>query len=130
MSRCARFVFERRCILRALMANETPMERVLRNMLQHGDLPFRDFVEVALYHPEFGYYTQAESPVGKGGDYITSPLLSPAFSFTLGKLVREFMSRAGDGLCTIVDIGCGDGGLIHSLMEQAGGPIHRRRSQP
>jgi len=103
------------------MASETPMERVLRNMLQHGDLPFRDFVEVALYHPEFGYYSQAESPVGKGGDYVTSPLLSPAFSFTLGKLVREFMSRAGDDLCTIVDIGCGDGALIHSLMEQAGG---------
>ena len=91
------------------------MERVLRNMLQHGDLPFRDFVEVALYHPEFGYYTQAESPVGKGGDYVTSPLLSPAFSFTLGKLVREFVSRAGDALCTIVDIGCGDGALIHAL---------------
>jgi len=91
------------------------MRRVLRNMLQHGDLPFRDFVEVALYHPEFGYYSRSESPVGREGDYVTSPILSPVFSFTLGKLVREFMSRAGDDMATIVDIGCGDGRLIKEL---------------
>jgi SAM-dependent MidA family methyltransferase len=91
------------------------MERTLRNMLQHGDLPFRDFVEVALYHPEFGYYSRGESPVGRQGDYVTSPILSPVFAFTLGKLVREFMSRAGDEMCTVVDIGCGDGRLIREL---------------
>jgi SAM-dependent MidA family methyltransferase len=97
------------------MSKETPMRRALRNMLVHGDLSFRDFVEVVLYHPELGYYSRPQSPVGKNGDYVTSPTLSPVFAFTLSRLVREFMSRAGDDMCTIVDIGCGDGGLIHAL---------------
>jgi SAM-dependent MidA family methyltransferase len=95
------------------------MVRVLRNMLQHGDLPFRDFVEVALYHPEHGYYARGASPVGKEGDFVTSPHLSSVFSFTLGKLVREFLSRAGD-VCTIVDIGCGNGKLIGELAAIGG----------
>ena len=52
----------------SLMSDSPAMQAVLRNMLGHGDLSFRDFVEVALYHPEFGYYTGPRSPVGPGGD--------------------------------------------------------------
>jgi SAM-dependent MidA family methyltransferase len=91
------------------------MIEVLRKLLQDSDLPFRDFVELALYHPEFGYYAKGESPVGREGDYVTSPVLSPVFSYSLGKLCREFMSRAGDAVSQVVDIGCGDGALIRSL---------------
>src|SRR5438067_5036535 len=97
------------------MPGERSMRDVLRNMLQHGDLPFRDFVEVALYQPEFGYYTQATSPVGKEGDFITGPSLSPAFSFAIGKLCREFVLRNTDVVSTIVDVGCGGGELVREL---------------
>lgn len=91
------------------------MRDVLRNVLHYADLSFRDFVELALYHPEFGYYARPENPVGKGADYITAPLLSPVFAFALGNLVREFVRRSEGAVCSIVDIGCGDGGLIESL---------------
>lgn len=101
------------------MPESASLRGVIRNMLQSGDLSFSDFMEVALYHPNFGYYARSSSPVGKEGDYVTSPTLSPVFAFALGKLVHEFVSRSGDGVCTIVDIGCGDGRLIHSLYLQA-----------
>ena len=97
------------------MDGERPMLDVLRKSLKDSDLPFRDFVELVLYHPEFGYYARAESPVGKEGDYVTSPVLSPVFAYALGNLCREFMSRSGDGVLQVVDIGCGDGGLIRAL---------------
>src|ERR1700758_5449318 len=84
-------------------------------MLQDGDLAFRDFMEVALYHPEFGYYARRAQRVGKTGDFVTSPALSPVFSFTLEKVIREFLSRIDDAPTSIVDMGCGDGSLIHSL---------------
>jgi SAM-dependent MidA family methyltransferase len=51
---------------------ESNMRDVLRNILHYGDLSFRDFVELALYHPEFGYYARAENPVGR--DAVTSRL--------------------------------------------------------
>lgn len=91
------------------------MLEVLRKSLKDSDLPFHDFVELVLYHPEFGYYAKAESPVGRDADYVTSPVLSPVFSYSLGNLCREFMSRSGDDVLQVVDIGCGDGGLIRSL---------------
>ena len=97
------------------MNGERSILDVLRKSLKDSDLLFHDFVELVLYHPEFGYYARAESPVGKEGDYVTSPVLSPVFSYSLGNLCREFMSRSGDGLWQVVDIGCGDGGLIRSL---------------
>ncbi len=103
------------------MPGERSLSDVLRNSLNNSDLPFRDFVELALYHPEFGYYARPESPVGREGDFITSPLLSPVFSFALGRLIDEFMSRSGDAVWQVVDIGCGDGALIRALAQGAGG---------
>jgi len=97
------------------MPGERSLIEVLRNSLSQSDLPFRDFVELALYHPEFGYYARSVSPVGREGDFITSPLLSPVFSYAIGKLIGEFLSRAGDGVSQVVDVGCGDGELICSL---------------
>ena len=32
-----------------------------------GPIPFRRFMEVALYHPEHGYYRRARDPFGKAG---------------------------------------------------------------
>lgn len=100
------------------MLGDRSLLDVLRNSLTHGDLPFRDFVELALYHPEFGYYARSESPAGREGDFITSPLLSPVFSFALGKLVDEFMLRAGETVAQVVDVGCGDGTLIRALATE------------
>lgn len=90
----------------------------LRNLLQYGDLTFRDFMELALYHPQFGYYARGANPVGKAGDFITGPSLSPAFSFALAGLFREFLRRTEGGLSTFVDIGAGDGGLIDAVAQQ------------
>ncbi|HXG58301.1 MAG TPA: SAM-dependent methyltransferase [Thermoanaerobaculia bacterium] len=72
-------------------------------------------MDLALYDPRCGYYAQPQSRVGKEGDFVTGPVLSPAFAYAIGRLVREWSSRAGDGMCTIVDIGCGDGSLIQAL---------------
>lgn len=95
------------------------MRDVLRNLLRDGDLSFHDFVEIVLYHPELGYYALVRSPVGKEGDFVTAPLLSPAFPYAIGRLVDDFVRRATDGVSTIVDVGCGDGTLINTLCAAA-----------
>ena len=107
------------------MPVERSMRDVLTNLLKHGDLSFRDFVEIALYHPELGYYAAGQKRVGKEGDYVTSPTLSPVFSYAIGNLVREFMSRSEGEVFTIVDIGCGGGELIRALREEIHDPRAR-----
>jgi SAM-dependent MidA family methyltransferase len=100
------------------MPGDASLQEVIHNRLKAGDLPFRDFVELVLYHPRFGYYRQARNPVGKAADFVTSPSLSPVFSFGLGKLVREFLSRSGGEMSPIVDVGAGSGALIRSLQAE------------
>src|SRR5262245_4509782 len=100
------------------VSGEATLQEVIHNRLKAGDLPFREFVELVLYHPDFGYYRPGQSPVGKAADFVTSPALSPVFSYSLGKLVREFLSRVGGALSQIVDVGAGDGALIRALREE------------
>src|SRR5688572_23901120 len=100
------------------MAADRTLRDELRKLLNYGPLSFRDFMELALYHPEFGYYSRRENPVGKGGDYVTAPSLSPVFSFGIARLFREFMGRCEGEVCSFVDIGCGDGGLVRAVAAQ------------
>ena len=101
------------------MPVRTPLEELLHKMLETGDLTFSDFMEIALYHPSLGYYSTGENPVGRGGDYITSPTLSPLFGACLSGLVREFLNRVSDEVSTVADIGCGDGTLINTVCSAA-----------
>lgn len=100
------------------MPGEASLQEVIHNRLKAGDLPLRDFIDLALYHPRFGYYRQARSPAGKAADFVTSPSLSPVFSYGLGKLVREYTSRIGGGVSQVVDVGAGSGALIRDLRQE------------
>src|SRR5207247_9609298 len=108
------------------MPGDASLQEAIHNRLKSGDLPFREFVELVLYHPPSVYYTQSQSPVGKAADFVTSPSLSPVFSYGLGKLVRQFLSRVGDAVSQIVDIGAGDGALINDLRADVGRASARR----
>ncbi|HEX9160240.1 MAG TPA: SAM-dependent methyltransferase [Thermoanaerobaculia bacterium] len=99
------------------MPGSGPLAAVIHNLLRDNDLPFRDFVELALYHPDFGYYAKRARPEA---DYVTSPRLSPLFADSLSVLIRDLSSRAGDVVSTVVDVGCGDGSLLLSLSSVLG----------
>jgi SAM-dependent MidA family methyltransferase len=103
-------------VYHAAVPVEESMGDVLRNLLSYGDLSFRDFMDVALYHPQFGYYVSQTHPAGKAGDFVTAPSLSPAFSFAIARLFGEFVSRSEGAVCSFVDIGAGDGSLVGSVQ--------------
>ena len=45
-----------------------PLVTHLRERIRNeGPLSFRDFMEEALYHPEFGYYNSIRNPIGRRG---------------------------------------------------------------
>ena len=50
---------------------------VLRDLIverarKNGPLTFVEYMELALYHPELGYYTRASQRSGRAGDFFTS----------------------------------------------------------
>ncbi len=79
---------------------------------------FRDFMESALYDPEFGFYTTRTQTA----DFYTAPELHPAFGAVLADrlaalLRRVKAARPGEALA-LVEAGCGDGTLAAQVARR------------
>lgn len=95
------------------------MDAVLRDELDHsgGRLTLARFMEIALYHPEHGYYHSAERKPGRGGDFLTSPEASPLFGITLARQIVECWERLGSPAeFDIREYGSGVGGLAYDIL--------------
>ncbi len=92
-----------------MFVDATPAGILLRDEIaREGEISFERFMEVALYHPEFGYY-RTEDPFGTKGDFVTATQL-PVF----GRLLRERLSR-WNLPPVIVDWGAGRGDLAEAF---------------
>jgi SAM-dependent MidA family methyltransferase len=95
----------------------TPVEAVVRERIAaHGPLSFRDVMQLALYHPEHGYYSNLRG-FGADGDFITSPETHPAFGFLLARLVADvWQALDRPRPLRALELGPGSGGLAASLL--------------
>lgn len=90
---------------------------ILREVQERGgEVDFREFMELALYHPEHGYYCSATTPWGRDGDYLTAPTASPWYGATCGRLLTELADATGEPL-TLVDLAAGNGTFLASLLD-------------
>ncbi len=92
-------------------------ELIIQKIRQHGAISFRDFMEMALYYPELGYYTSQNDKIGKTGDYYTSPGITPAFGEMLARQIEEMWHILGEKEFTVVEMGAGTGLLSQDVLE-------------
>jgi SAM-dependent MidA family methyltransferase len=97
----------------------TPAGEVLAaEIARSGPIPFSHFMDVALYHPDFGYYRVPRDPFGVAGDFYTAEQLQPVF----GRLVRAYLriltagQEPGDPL-TVVELGAGRTEMASALTD-------------
>ncbi|MDQ7055481.1 MAG: SAM-dependent methyltransferase [Persephonella sp.] len=83
---------------------------------KEGALSFRDFMDMALYYPELGYYTSPEEKIGGSGDFFTASELDRAYGELLGKQFVEIYEKAGEIDFQIVEIGAGKGYLAYDVL--------------
>jgi SAM-dependent MidA family methyltransferase len=60
-----------------------------------GRIPFARFMELALYHPDWGYYRSPARRPGRPGDFLTAPEAHPFFGITLARQIAECWERLG-----------------------------------
>ena len=66
------------------------LTRILQEQIQrNGPMPFREFQNSALYHPQFGYYRRGNDPFGIHGDFYTAEQLQPVFGMLIERVVRR-----------------------------------------
>ncbi len=87
----------------------------------HGPITFAEFMEVALYHPDGGYYTAGER-VGAAGDFYTSPSAHPAFGALLAVQLFQMWELLGrPAPFTVAEPGAGNGLLCRDILAAAAG---------
>lgn len=93
------------------------LESIIKEKIKEkGPISFHDFMELALYHPELGYYNTSTEKIGKNGDYYTSPVISPVFGELIGKQLEQMWALLGKEPFTIVEYGAGTGCLCNSIL--------------
>ncbi len=87
------------------------LERLISEKISAADgkIPFSTFMELALYSPGLGYYTNGLEKFGPKGDFITAPELSPLFGQCISHALADFTE--------ILEFGAGTGALAKSIIE-------------
>ncbi len=75
-----------------------------------GRIPFAEFMELALYHPQGGYYTTKDAILGFEGDFVTSAHLGHDFGELLATQFAEMWEHLGrPNPFSLVEMGAGQG---------------------
>jgi SAM-dependent MidA family methyltransferase len=80
-----------------------------------GWIPFSRYMQLALYAPGLGYYTAGARKLGREGDFITAPEMTPLFGQTLARQAAEVLESGFD---EILEIGAGSGALAAALLAE------------
>jgi SAM-dependent MidA family methyltransferase len=110
-----------------------PIADVLtREIHERGPITVAAFMNLALYHPEFGYYARAVQRSGRAGDFFTSVDVGPLFGRLLASQIAEMaavLSEArrcdspdaeqapGAARFELVEAGAGNGRLAADVLQ-------------
>ncbi len=80
-----------------------------------GWIHFDRYMELALYEPGLGYYSNGKPVFGPGGDFVTAPELTPLFGAAVSRQVGSWLAACG-GAPHVVEFGAGSGALASQLL--------------
>lgn len=94
---------------------------IASEVIASGPIPFARFMELALYHPELGYYMRSSKPaaerIGRKGDFYTSSDVHPILGQALAKQAEQMDRLLGQpSPFSIVEMGPGKGLLARHIL--------------
>jgi SAM-dependent MidA family methyltransferase len=92
---------------------------VFSQIEKRGPIPFSQFMEWCLYHPEYGYYRSEKVKIGRNGDYYTSPCVHPLFGGLIAKQLSQMSKQLGVKTFDVVEMGGGRGFLCEDILQWA-----------
>ena len=85
-----------------------------------GRVRFDRFMELALYHPQNGYYTKNISTIGRTGDFSTTATISRLLSAALAEWIRSEAKALGLAPIVVIELGAGLGGIAKGILKRFG----------
>lgn len=106
--------------------SEQLSKRIAKQIARHGDLSFAKFMEMALYTPELGYYSSHLQKIGRKGDFITAPEVSPIFSRCIARQAAQILESMSEA--NMIEFGAGQGTMAKDILLELARmqqPLHR-----
>ncbi|GAB6071057.1 SAM-dependent methyltransferase [Thiomicrorhabdus hydrogeniphila] len=97
-----------------LLHSEKLSKNIQRYLSRHNNLPFSKFMEMALYTPQLGYYSGGLPKIGKTGDFITAPEVSPIFSRCLARQAAQILAELAEP--NLIEFGAGQGTMAKDIL--------------
>lgn len=99
----------------------TSLQQIIIERIQReGPLSFADYMRMALYEPDYGYYVTGPARMGWEGDYYTSTDVSSLFAHCIGRqLVQMWELLAHPDPFIVLEQGSGRGDLAQQLQAWA-----------
>lgn len=80
-------------------------------------ISFAEYMDLALYHPQYGYYTTGAGKIGAGGDFATAPHLCADFGEMLAEQFWQMWQILGCPLrFQLVEMGAGQGLIAGDVL--------------
>ncbi len=90
---------------------------ILSQIEEKGPVPFSQFMEWCLYHPEGGYYRSKKIRIGREGDYYTGPCVHPLFGYLIARQFLQMAEILGTGTFDVIEMGGGRGFLCKDILD-------------
>jgi SAM-dependent MidA family methyltransferase len=93
---------------------------VVELVRDRGPITIAEFMELALYHPEAGYYATAPRRSGRSGDFFTNVDVGPLFGEMVAVQIAEIatiLERCSSDHFDLVEVGAGDGRLAKDILD-------------
>jgi SAM-dependent MidA family methyltransferase len=99
---------------------EIPLVSIIRESIAESPgqaITLAQYMALALYHPEHGYYQREQLGPGRTGDFLTSPEASPYFGLTVARQLIEVWDRLDQpDRWEIREYGAGTGVLAYDIL--------------
>ena len=94
------------------------LTQIIRDEItKQGVLTFARFMDMALYHSEYGYY-ERDIDIGRHGDFFTSVSVGNMFGELLGYQFADWLGQLPEGMPPqIVEAGAHDGQLTKDVLQ-------------
>ena len=101
-----------------MTGNEKLIEKIKDAIRKMGGISFYQFMEMALYDPEEGYYMDSHGQFGEGGDFATSTEFHPLFGKMMAKQLAQMMGGFPKDIpLSLIEMGAGKGDLGELILQ-------------